>query len=165
MDRNESGETTDPISSLQQDQISQSSDASDVFRFPGSTLIFGAIPFALPTSSSTVLLRCTKFLSLICLRILLFLIDIRRSSLKILLKCITPVHMQKSSGKCRLIFYLSYLNRFVHFGSNPFGTKIIALCFICSSRASHLCFQIWISSRRKSFQIIARIWVFLGVLV
>ena len=64
MDRNESGETTDPISSLQQDQISQSSDASDVFRFPGSTLIFGAIPFALPTSSSTVLLRCTKFLSL-----------------------------------------------------------------------------------------------------
>ena len=166
MDRNESGETTDPISSLQQDQISQSSDASDVFRFPGSTLIFGAIPFALPTSSSTVLLRCTKFLSLICLRILLFLIDIRRSSLKILSKCITPVHMvQKSNGKCRLIFYLSYLNRFVHFGSNPFGTKIIALCFICSSRASHLCFQIWISSRRKSFQIIARIWVFLGVLV
>ena len=137
MDRNQSGETTDPISSLQQDQISQSSDASDVFRFPGSTLIFGAIPFALPTSSSTVLLRCTKFLSLICLRILLFLIDIRRSSLKILSKCITPVHMvQKSSGKCRLIFYLSYLNRFVHFGSNPFGTKIIALCFICFSRAS-----------------------------
>lgn len=98
---------------------------------------FGAIPFALPTSSSTVLLRRTKFLSLICMRILLFVIDIRRSSLKILSKCITPVHMvQTSSGKCRLIFYLSYLNRFVHFGSNPFGTKIIALCFICFSRAS-----------------------------
>ena len=78
-----------------------------------------------------------SFLWLICLRILLFLIDIRRSSLKILSKCITPVHMvQKSSGKCRLIFYLSYLNRFVHFGSNPFGTKIIALCFICFSRDS-----------------------------
>ena len=39
MDRNDIGETTDPISSLQQDQISQSGDASDVFRFPGSKLI------------------------------------------------------------------------------------------------------------------------------
>ena len=68
-----------------------------------------------------------------------FVIPNRYSAFKFkdFVKCITPVHMvQKSSGKCRLIFYLSYLNRFVHFGSNPFGTKIIALCFICFSRAS-----------------------------
>ena len=51
----------------------------------GNTLIFGPIPFAPPTLSLTLLLKATEFLSLICLRILLFLIDLRHSSLKILL--------------------------------------------------------------------------------
>ena len=51
----------------------------------GNTLIFGPIPFAPPTLSLTLLLKATEFLSLICLRILLFPIDLRHSSLKILL--------------------------------------------------------------------------------
>ena len=51
----------------------------------GNTLIFGPIPFAPPTLSLTLLLKATEFLSLICLRILLFPIDLRPSSLKILL--------------------------------------------------------------------------------
>ena len=50
----------------------------------GNTLIFGTIPFAPPTLSLTLLLKATEFLSLICLGILLFLIDLRHSSLKIL---------------------------------------------------------------------------------
>ena len=50
----------------------------------GNTLIFGPIPFAPPTLSLTLLLKATEFLSLICLRILLFPTDIRLSRLKIL---------------------------------------------------------------------------------
>ena len=42
----------------------------------GNTLIFGPIPFAPPTLSLTLLLKATEFLSLICLRILLFPIDL-----------------------------------------------------------------------------------------
>ena len=50
----------------------------------GNTLIFGPIPFAPPTLSLTLLFKATEFLSLICLRILLFPTGVRLSSLKIL---------------------------------------------------------------------------------
>ena len=96
VDRKDTGETTAPTSFLQENQISQ---PSDVFGFEkssdsglsvklapsGNTLIFGPIPFAPPTLSLSLLLKAIEFLSLICLRILLFPIDLRHSSLKILL--------------------------------------------------------------------------------
>ena len=50
-----------------------------------NTLIFGPFPFAPPTLSLTLLLKATGFLSLNCLRILLFPTDLRHSRLKILL--------------------------------------------------------------------------------
>ena len=97
-------------------------------------MIFGPIPFAPPTLLLTLLLKAIEFLSLICLRILLFLIDLRHSSLKIFFneaiseliergcvqevlnppKFINPLHVvHQSSGKCRLILDLSYLNKFI----------------------------------------------------
>ena len=48
-------------------------------------------------------------------------------------KFINPLHVvQQSGGKCRLILYLSYLNRFIW--SSLFGSKIFALCLICFSQ-------------------------------
>ena len=95
MDRKDTGETTAPFSLIQEDQISQPSDVFDFEKSSGSclfklapsgnTLIFRPIPFAPPTLSLTLLLKATEFLSLICLRILLFRIDLWHSSLKILL--------------------------------------------------------------------------------
>ena len=51
----------------------------------GNTLIFGPIPFRPRILSLTLLLKAKEFLSLICLSILLFPIDLPPSSLKILL--------------------------------------------------------------------------------
>ena len=95
VDWKDTGETTAPISYLQEDQISQPSDGFDFERSSDSCLFkvgslrehvdFGPIPFAPPTLSLTLLLKASEFLSLICLRILVFLIDLRHSSLKILL--------------------------------------------------------------------------------
>ena len=91
MDWKDTGETTAPISFLQKDQISLPS----VFLIlkslqtlvclklvpSGNTLVFGPISFAPPTLSLTLLLKATEFLSLICLRSLLFLTDLRLSGL------------------------------------------------------------------------------------
>ena len=100
----------------------------------GNTLIFGPISFAPPTLSLTLLLKTTEFLSLICLRILLFPTDLRLSGLNILFfeviseliergcveKVLNPSRfinslrvVQQSDGKCKLILDLSYLNRFI----------------------------------------------------
>ena len=100
----------------------------------GNTLIFGPIPFAPLTLSLTLLLKATEFLSLICLRILLFPTYLRLSSLKIFVfeaiseliergcvkevlnhsKFINSPHVvQQSGGKCKPILDLSYLNRFI----------------------------------------------------
>ena len=97
VDWKDTGETTAPISFLQEDQISQPSDVFDFENSSDSCLFkvgflrehvgfwsnsIGASDFNL---SLTLLLKATEFLSLICLRILLFPIDPRHSSLKILL--------------------------------------------------------------------------------
>ena len=80
VDWKDTGETTAPISFLQEDQISQPSDVFDFEKFQtlvclklapsGNKLIFGPILFAPPTLSLTLLLKATEFLSLNCLRIL-----------------------------------------------------------------------------------------------
>ena len=95
MDWKDTGETIAPISFLQEDQISQPSDVFDFKKFSDSCLFkvgslrehvdFWSNSIRASDLSLTLLLKAIEFLSLICLRILLFLIDLRHSSLKILL--------------------------------------------------------------------------------
>ena len=57
-------------------------------------MIFGPIPSAPPALSLTLLLKATEFLSLICLRIWLFPIDLRLSSFQDFVnKAISELHM------------------------------------------------------------------------
>ena len=96
VDRKDTGETTAPISFLQEDQISQPSDTFDFEKSSDSCLFkVGSLREHVDFWSNSIrasdfimalLLKATKFLSLICLRILLFpILDLRPSSLKILL--------------------------------------------------------------------------------
>ena len=95
MDRKDTGETAAPISFLQEDQKSQPREAFNFENFSDSCLFkVGSLrehvdfwSNSIPASdlSLTLLLKAKEFLSLICLSILLFPIDLPPSSLKILL--------------------------------------------------------------------------------
>ena len=74
-------------------------------------------------------------------------------------KFINPLHVvQQSCGKCRLIWDLSYLNRFM--------SKIFALCLICFSQVifSSPSISNAVTITSKFFRIIASNWVLLGIL-
>ena len=102
----------------------------------GNTLIFGPIPFAPPTLSLTLLLKASEFLSSICLRILLFPIDFRPSSLKILFT--RPFQSLLSVVVFRKFFFLPSFSILCTWCSSPVGNagsfKLIHLEAVCSVR-------------------------------
>ena len=80
-------------------------------------------------------------------------------------KFINPLHVvQQSGGKCRLILDLSYLNRFICKQSVRFeDIRTVLICFSQAIFSSPLISNL-VTITSKFFQIIASIWVFLGIL-